>query len=53
MRSYVNLLRTEPDDGGMGEAQGIVGLILAAVRGSVVGLPTLNPTAPRVEVGAK
>lgn len=53
MRAYVNLLRQEPGDGGLGEAQGIVGVILAAVRGSVDGLPRLNPTAPSAEVGAK
>jgi hypothetical protein len=44
MRSYVNLLRTEPDDGGLGEARGMVGIILAAVQGSVDGVPRLNPT---------
>jgi hypothetical protein len=53
MRSYVALLRTEPDDGGFGEAQGIVGKILAAITLSVDGLPRLNPSAPREEVTAK
>jgi hypothetical protein len=50
MRSYVSLVRMEPDDGGLGEAQSIVGRILAAVSLSVEGLPRLNPTAPRAEV---
>ncbi len=44
MRSYVNLLRTEPDDGGLGEARGMVGFILAAVKGSVDGVPRMNAT---------
>lgn len=50
MRSYVNLLRQSPDDGGLEEAQGILGKIFAAVTVSVEGQPRMNPTAPRLEV---
>lgn len=49
VRAYVNFKRAVPDDGGLEEAQGLVGRILAAVSLSVEGLPRLNPTAPRAE----
>lgn len=51
MRSYVNLLRQEPDDGGITEARGLVGMILGAVMSSVEGVPRLNPTTEAVPSG--
>ncbi len=47
MRSYVNLLRQEPDDGGMAESQGIVGAILGAIRTSVDGVERMNTVLER------
>lgn len=49
VRAYVNFKRSVPDGGGLEEAQGLVGVIPGAVRASVKGLPTLNPTASRAE----
>lgn len=47
MRSYVNLLRQEPDDGGLAETRSIVGVLIGAIRASVEGDDRMNPTAPR------
>lgn len=42
-RAYTNLLKLEPNDDGLSEVQGMMGVLLAAVRTSVSDVPTLNP----------
>lgn len=46
-RAYVNLQRLEPDDGGLNQARGMVGMLLGAIASSVDGVARLNSTEPR------
>jgi hypothetical protein len=45
-RAYTALVKLEPDDGGLGEARGMVGSILGAIRDSVHGVPRMNESNP-------
>jgi len=53
VRAYVNLFKLEPDDGGLGEVQGMVGGILAAIFASVDGVPRMNLSEQAVVAPAK
>ena len=45
MRSYVHLLRMEPDDNGLTESRGLVGAIMAAIMMDTEGVERMNPTS--------